>query len=213
MSYGLTIFSGNRTISLSEMVTQPKTLQAIGYAGLNGANWNSFWLPYVEVNVGAMDRYVGFELLDGGEMYGFIPGSSQNIIRLLTNKATNYALIGDSAIPAGYGIEIYNPSGVRVLSDNAAVWPMIASAELNSAAYSMTYSVPASRRVFVFGISSAVIRVSGGYAYFAGIKRNGNTITLYRDSLHIGSTSYLGTGTLDFGERPMSLKLFEVATL
>ena len=213
MSFGLSIYNSSGSFELTSLVQPPKVLLSTGSAPLNAAQTNTFGLPYVEVSLPSGDSFGGFELLDGATMFGVLPGLSANTVRMATDKATNYAVIGNGSIPAGYGIEIYSPSGDIVLSDTTAVWPIVHKQDLHSSNYTGSVTVSASRRIFVFGISCAIIKISGNVVTYAGIRRSGDTISLVRSSTTVSSSSYLGSGTLNLGERPLSLRLFEISNL
>lgn len=212
MTFGIQILGANGLPIFSSDSSKPKVLLRSGAASLVGGSINSLWTPYVGVSINA-GEFVGFELLEGSIFYGACPGTTANSFRLLTNKATNYAVIGDGNISAGFGIEIFDGAGVKILSDNTAVWPRIGKYSGSSASYSHTWTVPSTERVFVFGKSASIINIANSTITYAGLRRSGNNIYAQRGTYGVSTSAYLGTGSLNFGERTLGAQLFSIASI
>ena len=208
--FGINVNNESGLLSLSDQMTKPKTKVFSAYCPLQAADISSNWTTFVEINTGANDRFVGFELLDGQIFYGLVPGGSVNSIRMLTNMGTTAAVIGESAIPAGYGIEIYGTDGARVFSDTTAAWPLIFKVDGSTANYNFSVRVNPGDRVFVFGVSCALISISGGRATYAGVMRSGEYVHFLRGTYIVYTPSFLGSGIINFGEKNMSGRLFNI---
>ena len=208
MSYGIEL--GN-LLTISERQTPLPSLISVTAGSLSSALDTSYFQPFVEVPALPQGRFVGFELKVGATFYGVVPGPVEGRRRLLTNMATNYAIIGPAPAHQGAGIEIRNSSNTLVLSDNSAVWPCFYSNLISSSAFSGSVSVAASKRLFVFGISCAITSVNGTTFYYSGLSRTATEVNLIMSSRKM--QKWFSQGLLNYGHRPLQVEMYEIMNL